>query len=360
MSLSSDGKLIAIGAFWNDGKPKEGSLRVHEEDNGDNLGHVRVYTVDEIDGGNTSSVASWKQIGQDIDGEAESDQSGESVSLSADGRTVAIGAYGNDGGGEDSGHVRVYSLVGDEWEQIGQNIDGENGGDEFGTSVSLSGDGRTVAVGAHWNDDNGRDSDKVKVYRLDSSDGDSDDKWIQIGQDLNGAAADDWAGRSVSLSRDGKTLAIGAPSPYGLGYVRVHRLVGSDDSWGWTQVGKDIDGVKAGDGAGWSVALSSDGNVVAVGSPVFYDDNGDWSGQVRVFGVDIEDVTTPSVDIEDVTTPSCVDTLNYLDMYRVVACMARYYLWGTCAEYSHLKRLLHEKDKSKTRGVDIEDVTTPA
>ena len=120
MSLSSDGKLIAIGAFWNDGKPKEGSLRVHEEDNGDNLGHVRVYTVDEIDGGNTSSVASWKQIGQDIDGEAESDQSGESVSLSADGRTVAIGAYGNDGGGEDSGHVRVYSLVGDEWEQIGR------------------------------------------------------------------------------------------------------------------------------------------------------------------------------------------------------------------------------------------------
>ena len=33
------------------------------------------------------------QIGSDIDGEAAGDQSGRSVSLSADGSTVAIGAY---------------------------------------------------------------------------------------------------------------------------------------------------------------------------------------------------------------------------------------------------------------------------
>ena len=241
-----------------------------------------MYTVDENDG---DSVASWKQLGQDINGEAEYDRSGNSVSLSADGRTVAIGAHYNDGGGVSSGHVRVYNLVGDEWEQIGQDIDGENEYDYFGYSVSLSSDGRMVAGGALWNGDSGDDAGKVKVYRLDSSDG--DDNWVQIGQDLNGVAADDQVGTSVSLSSDGKTLVIGADqygSDEGSGYVRVYRLVGSDDSLSWALVGKDIDGVNADDRAGVSVALSSDGNVVAVGSPE-NDDNGNDSGHVRVFAV---------------------------------------------------------------------------
>ena len=53
---------------------------------------------------------SWTQIGSDIDGEAERDGSGNSVSLSSDGKTVAIGALNNDGNGTDAGHVRIYKL----------------------------------------------------------------------------------------------------------------------------------------------------------------------------------------------------------------------------------------------------------
>ena len=94
----------------------------------------------------------------------------------------------------------------------------------------------------------------------------------------------DYAGQSVSLSSDGKTLAIGASGGSGTGRVRVYRLFGSDDSWTWTQVGKDINGVNAYDFAGSSIALSLDGNVVAVGSPE-NDDNGNDSGHVRVFAV---------------------------------------------------------------------------
>ena len=63
----------------------------------------------------------------------------------------------------------------------------------------MSSDGRMVAVGAPSNDDNGNLAGKVRVYRLDSSDG-VDNKWVQIGQDLKGDAAGDWAGTSVSLS----------------------------------------------------------------------------------------------------------------------------------------------------------------
>ena len=50
----------------------------------------------------------WEQVGADIDGESSSDFSGSSVSLSADGSRVAIGAQWNDGNGTDSGHVRIY------------------------------------------------------------------------------------------------------------------------------------------------------------------------------------------------------------------------------------------------------------
>ena len=55
--------------------------------------------------------SSWQQLGTDIDGEAAGDYSGHSVSLSDNGSTVAIGATGNDGNGDDSGHVRVYELT---------------------------------------------------------------------------------------------------------------------------------------------------------------------------------------------------------------------------------------------------------
>ena len=145
----------------------------------------------------------WQKIGQDIDGEAVDDNSGISVSLSADGTTVAIGAYGND---SYSGHVRVYIVVGSEWQQIGQDIDGEAAYDSSGTSVSLSADGRTLAIGAYLNDGNGDRSGHVRVYNLVGS------EWQQIGQDIDGEATCDESGWSVSLSADGTTVAIGARS----------------------------------------------------------------------------------------------------------------------------------------------------
>ena len=112
MSLSSDGKTLAVGANAND------------NENGEAAGHVRVFSLDDDDG------SSWKQLGQDIDGESGGDNSGKSVSLSADGNIVAIGADWNDGNGEDSGHVRVYQMdvSSSAWTQLGQNVEGEAAG----------------------------------------------------------------------------------------------------------------------------------------------------------------------------------------------------------------------------------------
>ena len=97
------------------------------------------------DDGSCFVASDWIQQGADIDGEAGGDESGSSVSLSSDGTTVAIGAYRNDGNGTNSGHVRIYAWnsATSAWEQQGADIDGEAAGDYSGRSVSLSSDGTT-------------------------------------------------------------------------------------------------------------------------------------------------------------------------------------------------------------------------
>ncbi|MFM7694383.1 MAG: hypothetical protein ACKO7U_08820, partial [Actinomycetota bacterium] len=114
--------------------------------------------------GATAVWATWvaSQRGTDIDGEAAGDFSGRAVSMSGDGSIVAIGAPYNNG--SDSGHVRVYAWNGSAWAQRGADIDGEAAGDESGSSVSVSSDGSIVAIGALFNDGNGSDSGSVRVY----------------------------------------------------------------------------------------------------------------------------------------------------------------------------------------------------
>jgi len=162
--------------------------------------------------------------GEAFYGEADTDASGR-VSISADGQTVAIGAQGNyaNGIGYYSGHVRVYRLSNNyRWVQLGQDIDAEALGDRNGWSVSISADGETVAIGAPYNDGNDYNSGHVRVYQL------SNGSWTQLGQDIFGEAARDKSGESVSISADGQTVAIGAPwnngNGSGSGHVRVYRL----------------------------------------------------------------------------------------------------------------------------------------
>ena len=96
---------------------------------------------------------SWKQLGQDLGGEAAGDSFGRSVALSADGTVLAAGSEENDGNGISSGHVRVYSYnkSSNRWTRLGQDIDGEAKGDEFGRTVALSVDGFMLAAGSRYN-----------------------------------------------------------------------------------------------------------------------------------------------------------------------------------------------------------------
>ncbi len=267
VSLSADGSVVAIGAPFSN-------------NNGTNSGLVRVYK---------SLGGSWMQLGNDINGTAEYDKLGWSVSLSADGSVVAIGAPFNNNNGINSGLVRVYKNLGGSWIQVGNDINGEVARDESGRSVSLSADGSVVAIGAPGNDGNGTDAGHVRVYKVVS--GSLTEAWAQVDADIDGEIADEKTGISVSLSADGNVVAIGATgNSVEVGHARIYKNMGTT---GWTQMGADIDGESLGDGTGTSVGLSADGSIMAIGAPL-NNDNGTDAGHVRVY-------QNPSIGIEEWT-----------------------------------------------------------
>ena len=128
--MPADGMTVAVGACGN-------------EDNGCNSGHARVCAFSTI---HSSRRCEWKHLGCTLVGAASHDQFGHSVSMSADGVTVVVGAHGNNDSGTDSCHARVftYSSTTCEWKRLGNAIVGAAPGDEFGCSVSMSADGMTV------------------------------------------------------------------------------------------------------------------------------------------------------------------------------------------------------------------------
>lgn len=244
VSISGDGSRLIVGGSTNDG-------------NGANSGHVRMFEY---------IGTSWVQMGIDINGEAAGDGFGVNVAMSNDGSVIAIGAHLNDGNGTDAGHVRVYAWNGTAWTQRGADLNGEAAGDQFGVAVSLSPDGTQLAVGGRFNDASGVDAGHVRVFSWNGS------TWTQRGVDINGEAAGDYFGNAVSVSNGGLKVAIGAPnadapSKANCGHVRVYTFGTS-----WTQQGADVEGVAAGDGFGFSVSMKGTGDAFIAGSP--YDDIG--------------------------------------------------------------------------------------
>lgn len=222
------------------------------------------------------TVFAQTQIGSDIDGEIAGDLSGHSVSLSMDGTRIAIGAIGNDANGSECGQVRIYQESGGMWTQVGGDIDGQAAADNLGYSISLSADGKRVACGGYLASGNGFFSGVVRIF--DESGG----VWTQVGSNINGEAAGDYSGWSVSLSSAGTRLAIGAWLNGGNGSQSGHVRIFNESGGVWTQVGSDIDGEAIDDFSGWSVSLSSDGNRVAIGGRL-NDGVGENAGHVRIF-----------------------------------------------------------------------------
>ena len=158
--------------------------------------------------------------------------------MNSDGSIIAIGAAKNASNGNRSGHVRIWqrdtnATIG--WTQIGQDIIGESSSDNS-KNVALSSDGHTVAIGAYANEGTTQYSisGHVRVWKYDGT------SWNQIGQDIDGVDILTILVDNVALSSDGTIVAAGSPRHDNYkGHVRVFLYNGVD---AWNQLGPDIDG----------------------------------------------------------------------------------------------------------------------
>lgn len=244
-SISSDGSIIAYSEIYENNR----------------IGTVSVYR---------NNGSSWVKMGNSIAGNIEGDRFGERLSLSSNGLIIAIGTrrYNNS-----TGKVMIYTFNGNDWIQKGNNIYGNNQGDWFGESISLSSDGSILAVGARGVNLTHLGNGQTSVYHFDGN------EWIQIGNVINGTEFGDQLGSSVSLSLDGNTLATSSPSSgvsNNFGHVSIYENINNN----WIKKGNDIITDTLGNAFGKIIKLSSNGSLLAVSSnlgvTVFQYINNDW------------------------------------------------------------------------------------
>jgi hypothetical protein len=255
IALSDDGDLIAIGAPKAPNSP----------------GRVRVYHFV------SDQEPSWTTIGDDIVGESENDEAGSSVDIMEYSGDVFV-AVGAPMDLYTQGTAAVFQLNREmrSWKQLGgRYLDGNVPGAELGRSVSLGHDGTMLIVavgfpGVGIDKDNGTKSG-AQVYSITSG-----GNWGFYGERIYAKEEFDDTGYQVSLSRDGQSLAVGSPE-YGEGNGLVRLYFKGKENDFFEQIGDDLIGKKY-DGIGISVALSSSGETVSVGSPE--------GGYVSIFTVD--------------------------------------------------------------------------
>ena len=225
IAVSSDGSTLAVGS------QSEGGA-----------GAVRIYV---------RSGSSWSSTPQySLSSGVSSSYFGCSVALSSNGNTLAVGSFGYS---SNNGAVYVYTRTGSSWYLQSSPITSGATGGNFGISVALSSDGNIMAVGSNLEDSG---AGAVRVYSRSGS------SWSQIGTQpitgLNGGSF----GYSVSLSSDGNTLIVGAYADGAVG-GRVYVFKNSTGIYGQESY-RTIN--KLNSSYGYAVALSSDGNTMAISS----------------------------------------------------------------------------------------------
>ncbi|WP_212745136.1 FG-GAP repeat protein [Hydrogenophaga sp. 2FB] len=277
VALSADGNTLAVGAIG-----EKSSANTINGDQGDNsFGAAGAVYVFHRSAGTWTQQAYVKASNADRD-----DQFGRSVALSGDGNTLAVGAINEDGAAnveDDTGAVYVFARdsLASAWSQKAY-VKASNAGlsDQFGYSVALSNDGKTMAVGAIHEGGNGTDPGDDSLFQAGAAyvfTRDVTDTWTEKAYlKASNVGAQDQFGYSLALSGDGKTLAVGAayedskpthPGDDSLADAGAVYVFGRDGADHWTQ-NTLLKASNAGmdDQFGYSLALSNDGDLLVVGA----------------------------------------------------------------------------------------------
>lgn len=277
--LSGDGNTMAVSSIREDSGAKgvNGNQNDHTAAGG---GAVYVFV---------RGARGWEQQAYLKASNTETaDAFGSSLSISANGNTLAVGANGegssatgvngkqDDNSMPGAGAVYIFTRATAKWTQTAYlkafNTGEPDDGDQFGYSVSLSGDGKTLAVGAIAEDSgaagingNGADNsvpESGAAYVFINSTG----TWSQQAyvKPWNTTTRGALFGYSVGLSEDGNTLAVGAYDEDG-GKGAVYAFVRKDGSWS-QQMRLVAANAERGDSLGCALAISADGNTILAGA----------------------------------------------------------------------------------------------
>jgi hypothetical protein len=277
VSLSANGNTLAVGAI-EEGSKATGVNGDQTDRSEPGTGAAYVFTR----GGATWSQQAY--LKPDKEG-----LFGYGIALSADGNTVAVGASN-----EGPGAVYAFARKGTNWSQQGHmmGVNAEEG-DALGWSVAISGDGNTIVSGANDEDslltgvppndqggnDRARDTSSGAAYVFVRS---GTDWKQQVWLKATNTRKNDKFGTSIAISGDGNTVAVGAQFAAGTGASNgVNGDPSNDDMassgsvYIYTRKGETwapAAYVKApnarGDAQfGVSVALSSDGRTLAASAP---------------------------------------------------------------------------------------------
>jgi hypothetical protein len=286
VALSADGNTLIVSAPYEDSGAT--GVNGNQQDNSvENSGAVYVFS---------RMGSTWSQqayIKASNTGEKdEGDQFGYSIALSGDGNTLAVGAIGedsastgingnqNDNSAGGSGAVYTFARSGSAWSQqayVKSSTAARNA--LFGYSVSLSANGDTMAVGA-FDEDRGKGalyiftrssaswSQQARVQAATADPQDSMGCWVAISDDGNtvaaGALDEDTLIPGINVVKSGDSGIIDAPDDTSAGAAYVFVRNGTT----WTeQANFKASNVGRDDWFGVRLALSGDGNTLAVGAP---------------------------------------------------------------------------------------------
>ena len=258
-ALSADGNIAIIAAQFGDS---------------DTVANTGAAYVFERNG------ATWTEITKLTTDDAANDDRLKCVDLSADGNVALLGFAHDDDAGSASGSAYVFVLRGSRWQQeVKLTANDAEYGDHFGVSCAVSGDGSVVLIGAD-DDDNEHGSfvGAAYVYVHNAT------TW-RFAQKLLPSDAMPFGhfGKSVAMSADGTTAAIGAPTSAGAEEESGAAYIFIRNGATWIEETKLFasDGQNY-DDFGWSVDLSSRGEAVIIGARRD-DDFGSNSGSGYVF-----------------------------------------------------------------------------
>jgi hypothetical protein len=223
-----------------------------------------------------SSEGTWTQMGHKLTASEEMGEThlGGSVALSADGRAALIGGPGDNGY---DGAAWVFKAGGSGWTQQAKLTGGAPGGaSHFGYRVALSADGGTALVGARG-DSGGQGAAWVFTH--------TESAWLEQGELKGAEEAGEEFGSSVTLSGDGNTALVGAPHANGSkGAAWLFRRSGA--SWSEPGVMLPATGERGNAWFGFSAALSADASAALVGGLQESSDKVVKAGAVWAFGAE--------------------------------------------------------------------------